>query len=110
MSASSTLKEAFERRGATATSSATRWITNFILRGRVSLHHHATTDLGDAPIDAVVGLYLRMCRSLIGRSTRPAHRVSPLAPAKLDDFLSLLRAPLVFDAPQTRFGVRPRKR
>jgi AraC-like DNA-binding protein len=104
MSASCTLKEAFERaqRYCHIVSDAVDY--QFFLSGN---EYHffitPTTALGDEPIDAVVGLYLRMCRSLIGREYSPLRvefRRSP--PAKLNDFLSLLRAPLVFDAPQTR--------
>ena len=104
MSASSTLKEAFERaqRYCHIVSDAVDY--QFYLRG--SEYHFIispTTNLGDAPIDAVVGLYLRMCRSLIGREYSPLRvEFRRSQPAKLDDFLSLLRAPLVFDAEQTR--------
>ena len=110
MSASSTLKEAFQRaqRYCHIVSDAVDY--QFFLRGP---EYHfiisPTTDLGDAPIDAVVGLYLRMCRSLIGREYSPLRiefRRSP--PAKLDDFVNLLRAPLVFDAPRDTIGVRSR--
>jgi AraC-like DNA-binding protein len=104
MSASSTLKEAFQRaqRYCHIVSDAVDY--QFFLRG--SEYHFIispTTELGDAPIDAVVGLYLRMCRSLIGREYSPLRiefRRSP--PSRLDDFVNLLRAPLVFDAPETR--------
>ncbi|HEY2678769.1 MAG TPA: AraC family transcriptional regulator [Steroidobacteraceae bacterium] len=104
MSASSTLKEAFERaqRYCHIVSDAVDY--EFYLSG--SEYHFVistSAELGDAPIDAVVGLYLRMCRSLIGREYSPLRvEFRRSRPAKIDDFLRLLRAPLLFDQPQTR--------
>jgi AraC-like DNA-binding protein len=103
MSASSTLKEAFQRaqRYCHIVSDAVDY--EFYLRG--SEYHFIiapTTDLGNEPIDAVVGLYLRMCRSLLGREYSPLRiEFRRSQPAKINDFLKLLRAPLLFDAPQT---------
>src|SRR6201986_4216926 len=104
MSASSTLKEAFQRaqRYCHIVSDAVDY--QFYLRG--DGYHFIispTTDLGDAPIDAAVGLYLRMCRSLIGREySRLRIEFRRSQPAKLDDFIDLLRAVLVFGAPESR--------
>jgi AraC-like DNA-binding protein len=104
MSASSTLKEAFERaqRYCHIVSDAVDY--EFYLSG-CEYHFVISTsaELGDAPIDAVVGLYLRMCRSLIGREYSPLRvEFRRSRPVKIDDFLRLLRAPLLFDQPQTR--------
>jgi AraC-like DNA-binding protein len=104
MSASSTLKEAFQRaqRYCHVASDAVDY--EFYLRG--SEYHFIiapTTDLGDAPIDAIVGLYVRMCRSMLGREYSPLRiEFRRSQPARIDDFVSLLRTPLLFDAPQTR--------
>ena len=104
MTASSTLKEAFERaqRYCHIVSDAVDY--EFYLAG--AEYHFIispSADLGDAPIDAVVGLYVRMCRSLIGREFSPLRvEFRRSQPEKVDDFLTLLRAPLVFDAPETR--------
>jgi AraC-like DNA-binding protein len=104
MSASSTLKEAFQRaqRYCHVASDAVDY--EFYLRG--AEYHFIiapTTDLGDAPIDAIVGLYVRMCRSLLGREYSPLRiEFRRSQPARIDDFVSLLRTPLLFDAPQTR--------
>jgi AraC-like DNA-binding protein len=104
MSASSTLKEAFERaqRYCHIVSDAVDY--EFSQCG-TEFHFiiAPAADLGDEPIDAVVGLYLRMCRSLIGRDYSPLRiEFRRSRPSKIDDFLTLLRAPLIFDAPQTR--------
>jgi AraC-like DNA-binding protein len=76
----------------------------FYLRG--SEYHFIiapTTDLDDEPIDAIVGLYVRMCRSLLGREYSPLRiEFRRSRPARIDDFVRLLRTPLLFDAPQTR--------
>ena len=104
ISASSTLKEAFERAQRychLATDAVDYEFT------RCGAEYHFTVapidELCDETVDAIVGAYLRMCRSLIGRDYTPLRiefRRSP--PVKIDDFQRLLRAPLVFDAPRTR--------
>jgi AraC-like DNA-binding protein len=104
MSASSTLKEAFERaqRYCHIVSDAVDY--EFSVQG--SEFHFIiapSADLGDEPIDAVVGLHLRMCRSLLGRAYSPLRiEFRRSRPSKIDDFASLLRAPLIFEAPDTR--------
>lgn len=104
MSASSTLKEAFERaqRYCHIVSDAVDY--EFCAKG--SEFHFIiapTALLSDEPIDAVVGLHLRMCRSLIGRDFSPLRiEFRRSRPSKIDDFVTLLRAPLIFDAPDTR--------
>ena len=104
ISASSSLKEAFERAQRYCHVGSDAVDYEFSRRG--SEYHFViapTADLGDEPIDALVGSYLRMCRSLIGRDYSPLRiefRRAP--PSRMDDFLSLLRAPMLFDMPQTR--------
>jgi AraC-like DNA-binding protein len=104
LSASSTLKEAFERvqRYCHVASDAIEYEFS-----RHGAEYHfdikPVVAVADESVDALVAAYLRMCRSLIG------HDYSPLriefrrqCPARLDDFESLLRAPLHFSAAQTR--------
>jgi AraC-like DNA-binding protein len=104
ISASSTLKEAFERAQRYSHLGSDAIDYEFILRG--SEYHLViapTADLGDEPIDALVGSHLRMCRSLLGREYSPLRiEFRRSRPSKIDDFDRLLRAPLIFDAPQTR--------
>jgi AraC-like DNA-binding protein len=104
ISASSTLKEAFERAQRYSHIGSDAIDYEFSLCG--SEYHFIiapSADLGDEPIDALVGSHLRMCRSLIGRDYSPLRiEFRRSRPSKIDDFLRLLRAPLVFDAPQTR--------
>jgi len=104
ISASSTLKEAFERAQRYSHIGSDAIDYEFMLCG---CEYHfviaPSADLGDEPIDALVGSHLRMCRSLIGRDYSPLRiEFRRLRPAKIDDFVSLLRAPLIFDAPDTR--------
>jgi AraC-like DNA-binding protein len=104
MSASSSLKEAFER--------AQRYChigsdaVDYELL-KIGAEYHLViapaVDLGDEPIDAIVGAHLRMCRSLIGRHYSPVRiEFRRSRPSKIDDFELLLRCPLIFDAAQTR--------
>src|SRR5277367_3775214 len=104
LSASSTLKEAFERvqRYCHVASDAIEYEFS---RSGAEYHFviEPAADVADESVDALVAAYLRMCRSLIG------HDYSPLRiefrrprPAKIGDFESLLRAPLHFGAAQTR--------
>jgi AraC-like DNA-binding protein len=104
LSASSTLKEAFERaqRYCHVGSDAIEY--EFARRG--AEYHFViepALDVADEAVDALVAAYVRMCRSMIG------HDYSPLSiefrrapPAKLEDFENVLRAPLQFGAAQTR--------
>src|SRR5271168_2864974 len=104
ISASSTLKEAFERAQRFSHIGSDAVDYEFLLIG--SEYHFIiapSADLGDEPIDALVASHLRMCRSLIGRDYSPLRiEFRRSRPAKIDDFVSLLRAPLIFDAPRTR--------
>jgi AraC-like DNA-binding protein len=104
ISASSTLKEAFERAQRFSHIGSDAVDYEFMLCG---CEYHfviaPSADLGDEPIDALVGSHLRMCRSLIGRDYSPLRiEFRRSMPWKIDDFVSLLRAPLIFDAPDTR--------
>jgi len=103
LSASSTLKEAFERvqRYCRVASDA---IEYEFWRSGAEYHFviEPADDVTDESVDALVAAYLRMCRSLIG------HDYSPLRiefrrerPAEIEDFESLLRAPLQFGAART---------
>jgi AraC-like DNA-binding protein len=104
LSASSTLKEAFERvqRYCHVASDAIEY--EFWRKG--SEYHfiiEPADKVADESVDALVAAYLRMCRSLMG------HDYSPLRiefrrqrPAKIEDFQRLLRAPLLFGAAHTR--------
>jgi AraC-like DNA-binding protein len=104
ISASSTLKEAFERAQRYGHIGSDAVDYEFSLCG--SEYHLViapSAELGDEPIDALVASHLRMCRSLIGRDYSPLRiEFRRARPAKIDDFHALLRAPLFFDLPQTR--------
>jgi AraC-like DNA-binding protein len=102
LSASSTLKEAFERvrrLGQVGSDAVTYDLVKcgseyrFVLTVVASLPYES--------MDALVAAHLRMCRSLAGREFSP--RLIELRrprPEKVDDFERLLRAPLRFSAPQ----------
>ena len=104
LSASSTLKEAFERiqRFSHVVSDAVEY--QFV---RVGNEYHfimePATDVPVESIDALVGMYLQLCRSLIGRQFTPLSvELRRPRPAVVDDFERLWRAPLVFGAEQNR--------
>jgi AraC-like DNA-binding protein len=104
ISASSSLKEAFERvlRYCRVVSDAVEY--EFSRRG-AEYHFiiEPTTVVPDESVDCLVGAYLRMCRSLIGRDYSPLRiELRRPRPARIEDFQALLRAPLQFDAPCTR--------
>jgi AraC-like DNA-binding protein len=104
ISASSTLKEAFER--------AVRYchVVSDVVEYEFSRHgaeYHfimeTTADVPDESVDCLVAAYLRMCRSLSGREFSPLRiDMRRARPSKIEDFEALLRAPLYFGAPQTR--------
>jgi len=104
ISASSTLGEAFQRAQRYSHIGSDAVDYEFLLCG--SEYHfiiETSAELGDEPVDALVGSHLRMCRSLIGRDYSPLRiEFRRSRPSNIDDFLILLRAPLIFDAPQTR--------
>jgi len=102
--ASSTLKEAFERirRYCHVVSDA---IEYQLLRCGSEYHFviHPADNVPLPSVDAVVALHLRMCRSFVG------HGYSPLRiefrrpqPERVEEFQSLLRAPLQFGCEQNR--------
>jgi AraC-like DNA-binding protein len=104
LSASSTLKEAFERvqRYCHVASDAIEYEFS---RSGGEYHFviEPAPNVADESVDALVAAYLRMCRSLIG------HDYSPLRvefrrerPDSIEDFQRLLRAPLQFGAARTR--------
>ena len=104
LSASSTLKEAFERvqRYCHVVSDAVEYEFS-----RCGSEYHfiiePATDVADESVDALVGAYLRMCRSLIGHDFSPLRiELRRPRPAKIEDFRRLLRAPLQFGAARNR--------
>lgn len=104
LAASSTLKEAFERvqRYCHVASDA---IEYEFLRSGAEYHFviEPAPAVADESVDALVGAYLRMCRSLIGHDYSPLRiEFRRARPAKIEDFQSLLRAPLQFGAARTR--------
>jgi AraC-like DNA-binding protein len=109
LSASSTLKEAFERveRYSHVVSDAMAY--RFYRSG--SEYHFLMEPVTQVPIesvDALVGMYLRMCRSLIGRDFSPlAVELRRPRPVVLDDFERLWRAPLRFNADVNRLRFDP---
>jgi AraC-like DNA-binding protein len=104
LSASSTLKEAFERvqRYCHVASDAVEY--EFWRSG--SEYHFViepAAGVADESVDALVAAYLRMCRSLIGHDYSPLRiEFRRARPARIDDFQRLLRAPLQFGAARTR--------
>src|SRR3984957_1267857 len=104
LSASSTLKEAFERvqRLCHVASDAIEY--EFSRHG--SEYHFVIEPAVDVPcesVDAVVAAYLRMCRSWTGRDYSPLRiELERRAPANIEDFQRVLRAPLQFAAARTR--------
>jgi AraC-like DNA-binding protein len=104
LSASSTLKEAFERaqRYCHVASDAIEY--EFSRHG--TEYHFVIEPAGpvaDESVDALVAAYLRMCRSLIGHDYSPLRiEFRRARPSRIEDFERLLRAPLQFGAAQTR--------
>ena len=100
LSASSTLKEAFERvqRFSHVVSDAVEY--QFFCCG--SEYHFILEPVTDVPvesIDALVGMYLQLCRSLIGREFSPLSiELQRPRPAVVDDF-QRLGAPRCSSAP-----------
>jgi AraC-like DNA-binding protein len=104
LSASSTLKEAFERvqRYCHVASDA---IEYEFWRSGAEYHFviEPAAGVADESVDALVAAYLRMCRSLIGHDYSPLRiEFRRARPARIEDFQSLLRAPLQFGAARTR--------
>jgi AraC-like DNA-binding protein len=104
LSASSTLKEAFERvqHYSHVVSDAVGY--RFYRCGPE--YHFYIEPRADVPIesiDALVGMHLRMCRSLIGRDFSPLSiELRRPRPVVIDDFERLWRAPLRFNAEHNR--------
>jgi AraC-like DNA-binding protein len=104
LSASSTLKEAFERvqHYSHVVSDA---VGDRFYRGGAEYHFYIEPRI-EVPIesiDALVGTHLRMCRSLIGRDFSPLSvELRRPRPAVVDDFERLWRAPLRFNAEHNR--------
>jgi AraC-like DNA-binding protein len=104
LSASSTLKEAFERvqRYCHVASDAIEYEFS-----RSNREYHfviePADEVADESVDALVAAYLRMCRSLIGHDYSPLRiEFRRMPPARVEDFQRLLRAPLQFGAARTR--------
>jgi AraC-like DNA-binding protein len=104
LSASSTLKEAFERvqRYCHVGSDAVAY--DFLRCGSdYQLLIKPTPQVPFEAVDALVAAHLRMCRSMIGRDFSPLLvELRRPRPARIDDFERLLRAPLKFDAAHNR--------
>jgi AraC-like DNA-binding protein len=104
LSASSTLKEAFERaqRYCHVASDAIEY--DFSRSG--SEYHfiiEPAAGVADESVDALVAAYLRMCRSLIGHDYSPLRiEFRRARPANTEGYQSVLRTPLQFGAAQTR--------
>jgi AraC-like DNA-binding protein len=104
ISASSTLREAFERvrRYCHVVSDAVEY--QFFRQG--SEYHFViepTVVIAVEAIDALVSTYLRMCRSLIGSQYSPLSiELRRARPDLIDDYERLWRAPLRFGAEQNR--------
>ena len=104
LSASSTLKEAFERvqRYGHMASDAIDYEFS-----RVGAEYHfviePAVDVADESVDALVAAYLRMCRSFLGHQYSPLRiEFRRLKPVDIGDFAAVLRAPLYFSAARTR--------
>jgi AraC-like DNA-binding protein len=104
LTASSTLKEAFERvqRFSHVVSDAIEY--RFVKRGR---EYHfliePKTAVPQESVDALVGMYIRMCRGLVGRHYSPlAIELRRPRPAVLEDFERQWRAPIRFGGEQNR--------
>ncbi len=109
LSASSTLKEAFERvqQYAHVVSDAVAYRFH-----RCGAEYHfymePRTEVPIESIDALVGIHLRMCRSLIGRDFSPLSvELRRPRPAAIGDFERLWRAPLSFGAQHNRMRFDP---
>jgi AraC-like DNA-binding protein len=109
LSASSTLKEAFERvqHYSHVVSDAVGYRFH-----RCGAEYHfyiePRTEVPIESIDALVGTHLRMCRSLIGRDFSPLSvELRRPRPAVIDDFERLWRAPLRFNAEHNRLRFEP---
>ena len=104
LSASSTLKEAFERLKRYCHVGS--YAVEYEFYKRDSAYHcviETTATVPHESIDALVGAQLRMCRSLLGRDYSPLLiELQRPQPARVDDFERLLRTPLRFKATQNR--------
>jgi AraC-like DNA-binding protein len=104
LSASSTLKEAFERLQRYCHIGSGVVDYQFF---RCGAEYHclieSTVKVSFESIDMLVGAQLRMCRSLLGRDYSPLSiELRRPRPARTDDFERLLRAPLRFGAASNR--------
>ena len=104
LTASCTLKEAFERvqRFSHVVSDAVGY--RFVKRGReYHFYIEPQTEVAPESIDALVGMYIRMCRGLVGRQYSPlAIELRRARPARLEDFERQWRAPIRFAAEHNR--------
>ena len=109
LSASSTLKEAFERvqQYAPVVSDAVGY--RFYRCGaEYHFYIEPRTEVPIEAIDALVGMHLRMCRSLIGRDFSPLSvELRRPRPVVIDEFERLWRAPLCFNAEHNRLRFDP---
>jgi AraC-like DNA-binding protein len=106
LAASSTLHEAFERlrRYCHVASDAVSYEFSRC-SGGYELIIHPSADVAFESMDMLVAAHLRMCRSLIGRDFSPLSiELRRPAPARIEDFERLLRAPLAFGAARNRLA------
>jgi AraC-like DNA-binding protein len=104
LSASSTLKEAFERvlHYSHVVSDAVGY-RFFRVGAEYHFYIEPRIEIPIESVDTLVGVYLRMCRSLIGRNFSPLSiELRRPRPVALDDFERLWRAPLRFSAEHNR--------
>lgn len=109
LSASSSLKEAFERlqHYSHVVSDAVGY--RFYRCGaEYHFYIEPRTEVPIESIDALVGMHLRMCRSLIGRDFSPLSvELRRPRPTVIEDFERLWRAPLHFNAEHNRLRFDP---
>ena len=109
LSASSTLKEAFERvqHYSHVVSDAVGY-RFYRFGAEYHFYIEPRIEVPIESIDALVGTHLRMCRSLIGRDFSPLSvELRRPHPAVIDDFERLWRAPLRFNAEHNRLRFDP---
>jgi AraC-like DNA-binding protein len=104
IAASCTLKEAFERaqRFCHVVSNVVEY--EFYRRGdEYHFTIEPTAPIPNESLDCLVGAYLRMARSFMGREFSPLRvEMRRLRPPVLGDFESLIRAPITFGAAETK--------
>ena len=106
LTASSTLKEAFERLQRFSNVVSDAVVYRFVRQDEeYHLHIEPTVLVPAECIDALVGTYLRMCRSLVGRHYSPLMiELQRARPEGVEYFQQQWRAPLTFNAALNRLS------